>query len=454
MLHQTHRRNTRNRQRHGTADQPWYNWVFGLFVVVTIPFGNVYHWNMRNDSNHQVHHDNIVVPNHHPAQANFMIRKSSFLSLLTVVHATSFGNVPKMASVGPPTQTRLPWIRIKDSNHAHLQLDFSGRICTHILGPSAHACSDNVVAGSDDENEHQRKHHKSPIMSWPVAEHKWYQRYLPCLFVNTDYDFTKCWYGVRQLGVTFKFGGGCKTIFRHEPTTMSPLRARLRRTLSQLSPSEIVVTKEYPITSTGDLFNTVSSTIIGCHWPSICGSRIMDPTASTDLMSIVVKKFDTPAAKSFETAMVKIPLHQRILLECHLFHKSMLPTNQHKVDESDKINEIDGDGDWWIPNVRIGALGLMESKNHVGLNENVGVTITLRRRLNWSALGWLGCGNNEESIEDSLTALEQTRIQFRVRHCKKPQTLSSMVEFTSHIGQPWQTARLLFRQDVAMSHFS
>lgn len=375
-----------------------------------------------------------------------------------MVHATSFGSAPKMASVDPTTPARLPWIRIKDSNHPHLQLDFSGRICTHIIGPSTYTSLDPVVAGSEDENELQRNHHKSPILSWPVVEHKWYQRYLPCLFVNTDYDFTKCWYGVRQLGVTFKFGGGCKPIFRHVPSTRSPLRARLRRTLSQLSPTELDVTKEYPIAPTGDSFNTVSSTIIGCHWPSICGSRIIDSTASADLMSLVVKKLDTPAAKSFETAMVKIPLHQRILLECHLFHKSMLPTNQHKVDESDQINEIDGDGhgdgDWWIPNVRIDALGLMESKNHFGWNENVGVTISLRQRLNWSALAWLGGGSNDESIEGSLTALEQTRIQFRVRHCNKPQTLSSMIEFTSHIGQPWQTARVLFRQDVAMSHFS
>ena len=460
MLHQTHRRNTRKRHRHGTSDQPWYNWAFGLFVVATIPCGNLYHWNLGNGSK-QVHHDNsnIVVPSHHPTEAKIWIVNSSLLSLLPVVHATSFGSAPKMASVDQTTPARMPWIRIKDSNHPHLQLEFSGRICTQIVGPSVHASWDHVVAGREDENEHQRNHHKSPLVSWPVMEHKWYQRYLPCMFVNTDYDFTKCWYGIRQLGVTFKFGGGgCKTIFRNElqPTVVGRLGARLRRTLSQLPPTEFDVTKEYPFTPTGDLFHTVSRTIIGCHWPSICGSRIMDPTAAaaTNLMSLVVKKLDTPAAKLFETAMVKIPLHQRILLECHLFHNSMLPKNQHTVHESDKVNEIDGDEDWWIPNVRIDALGLMESKNHFGLNDNLGVTISLRRRLNWSALGWLSGRNSEESIEDSLVALEKTRIQFRVRHCNKPQTLSSMVEITSNIGQPWQTARLLFRQDVAMSHFS
>ena len=376
----------------------------------------------------------------------------------------------------PPS--KIPWIRINGSNQQqHVQLDFSGRIRTHVMGPlvlsSSSSSSDHISSSSSsrsyDDNIHAR--YQPPIVSWKVEIPSWYRRLCPSIFLNTDYDFTKSWYGVQQLGVTLRLQGVLPPTTRRHPSS-PPINNNnnnnnnnnvqaewFQRATSRLCPAWVDVTKQCTIPSTA-VSQSASSTVIACQWPSICGSHRTDTTdqRSSDFISMEVTKLDTPSAKLFETAIVQIPLHQRIRFECRLFNGCMLPRSSSKTKQPthQNFNPVDKDDDWWIPNVRIDALGLMESTNHYWTDQqNIGLTLSLRRKLNWSALGWFGGERHDYSgVDDSMTALDQTRIQLRVQCCYQPHVMSSMVELTSQLGQPLQTARLLLRQDVALSHFS
>jgi hypothetical protein len=136
--------------------------------------------------------------------------------------------------------------------------------------------------------------------------------------------------------------------------------------------------------------------------------------------------------ESFTTTLT-IPLHSRLRLKCRI------RSNQVEEEPVEQCSRSPED-DWWIPDVCVDALGLMESKNRLWLqNQRIGLTLSVRRQLNWSALGLLGHNDFDAC---------PTRIQFQV-HRRSPAE-SSMVEISSLLDQPLTSASVLLQHDFLL----
>jgi hypothetical protein len=344
-----------------------------------------------------------------------------------------------VSSSGTKNRTILPMIRIKESHNKHFRLGFSGRIQTHVIG-SSHPDNSSTAMRSD-----QASFLKTPLIDANFLNRCFHHRLFPSVYVSADYDFTKCWYGVTRIGTSVQFpikhvtstlqskgetiGSNLNNFQLQTPTFLSTWIGKL----SVLSPSRIDLTQERELLgSEHDSTDTIS-----CRWSRLLSIGTMPN--ERDAMTVQLTKSAGPSM-----AAISIPIHSRIRLNCRLFMARILPMSSlHKegnVEASD--NEIDND--WWIPDVCIDALGLMESKNRLLFDKDrVGVFLSIRRRLNWSALGLLSSSNDYDADA------EQTRIRFQVKHFSP--TVLSMIEISSHLEQPLRSASLLLQQDRVIS---
>jgi hypothetical protein len=459
----------RNRKRCDTEDIQWYNITYKksntLLTLLIIWYVNAYIEEISAStptSTNRYHN-------------NFNYKTDSDREKISTEHETKQQKSFRL----------LPTIHFKQSQNQHLQLDFSGRICTHVIGPTR--VIDDPIAMNDDVvvSTFGQQPPLIPIYQ-DYYQNEWYHPFLPSIYVATDYDFTKNWYGINKLGITALFRARTQktsTMTRSSSyyltltntnkqkliNVKSKVEALCGRATSLLCPTWIHVTKEYPIDSSNSAKRQnmdTSCTIIGCQWPisrrSQSLSTEISPISSIEddynnknmnLISFQCCTQDHSLSKWFQSLILRIPLHKRIQVEYRLLNDSILLQNdsnrntKHSTDSSTK----DTTEDWWIPKVQVDALGLMESKNQLWFDkECFGLTLSIRRKLNWSALGWLGGANdNDYNYTDDSSDAEQTRIRFRIKHYSSPR-VSSSLELSSQLVRPFQSAKILLRRDSAI----
>lgn len=313
---------------------------------------------------------------------------------------------PNAASDGDSHQAR----RINASAKKNLHLDFSGRIETHIWG-------------SPDSAIDQRT---TPLIQLDDSP-----RMMPSLIVGADYDFAKRWYGATLLSATLRF---CRA-GRAEP-------AGITRSSRLLLPTSMDLAREQGlIAAAGDEERFATANVVEWRWPlrrnSDDANSHLHKFNDDDSMLLRMRKTDAGSA----SATVSLPLHRRIHWECRLTNvgetSCIVKPSSGKEEE-----EVD---DWWIPNVRVDALGQMESTNQVWLTEQkVRLVMTVRRRLNWSALGFFTGNADDGSIPES------TRLRFQVQNIG-PQSARTTLSMESLLERPFASARVLVRHDVAIN---
>lgn len=373
----------------------------------------------------------------------------------------------------------------KDPTNQHLHLDFSGRIETLILGSSVIATS----SACDDDDDRRT----SPVVKkFALFANHYQQQYprLPSLLVAADYDFSKRWYGATRLSTTLRFffcdGGQSKNAREQRRLTASSIPAgfdkgrnlqkpssKQQRMLpiiglfSKLRPSSVDLTREQGLNfaaaafagEKGDWSDTAAAaTVMACRWPVMWRTNTVkdECTASSKaddfFTEIRVQRVDNGG---FTCATLSVPWHRRFRWECRLSNSRSLPEacflrgnsrrNSLKQQVGTDRDDADSDDDWWIPNVRVDALGQMESTHEVWLSpQRVGFQFSVRRRLNWSALGILG-GDSGSTGEQETTVL-----RFQVKGLSGRARSATTVSVESQLERPLASARLLLRQDVAV----
>lgn len=344
-------------------------------------------------------------------------RRIQWLGLaLTSIFLQSVANpyfptdVASSSSLKKP-RSLFPSFQLKESQNKHFRLGFAGRIETLCIG----ACGDTEFQSTSD---------RQPLF-WEVNR-PWF----PSLYVAADYDFATCRYGVTHCSTSVQ----CqiepwKRMIQSNlaPVTLSSKRSNLTsRLLSQLQsslcrvlPSTVEVSREHAV------FEPSVATIWSCQWPWR-RSKMKTVDREIDAFTLQHRK-----CRESVTTTLSIPLHSRVRVKFRFLNELM------EAEEFVTQTSNCADDDWWIPNVSVDALGLMESKNRIWLqNQRIRLSLSVRRRLNWSALGLLGHDDFEYA---------PTRIQFQVRH--RSPTKSSMVEISSFINQPLASASVLLQQE-------
>jgi hypothetical protein len=316
------------------------------------------------------------------------------------------------SSNGKKPHGLFPSLQIKESQNTHFRLGFAGRIQTHCIG----SCGDAELDSTSG---------RRPLF-WEV-NHPWF----PSVYIAADYDFSACRYCVTHCSTTVK----CriepwKTMIRSNlvpiahlnglSTLASNLWLGAQRSFPRILPATVEMTREHALLEPNVAFVWVY------RWPWRCRTSSNPVHSEMDELTIQHR-----TCRKSVTTTLTIPLHSRLRLKCRLRNK------QVEAKEPVEQNSSSQEEDWWIPDVCVDALGLMESKNRLWLqNRKIGFTLSVRRRLNWSAVGL--------PSYDDFDA-EPTRIQFQVQH--RSPTKSSMVEISTFLDQPLTSASVLLQQD-------
>lgn len=350
-------------------------------------------------------------------------RRSSFRRKGNLLPAW-MGQVPEdeSAPLGPTTSTfsNPPLGKTNDLQKGHLHLDFAGRIETHVSGSPAH----------DDS--------RPPLMQAPD--------YLPSILCAADYDFSKRWYGATRFSTTLRFFCGQsrrlpaakgrilipdeavmeKQTWLRTISKLFPTNARL----SNLRPTSFDITREQGLTG-----GINSSVVVACRWQSD-----VDIAASNPGSVVQIRTVDVGST----SATIAVPFCRWFRWECSLSNGCKLSVNSFGSKTGSPNVSLEKD-DWWIPNVRVDALGQMESKNEVCLpapmGGQFGLRLTLSRRLNWSALGFLG---------DSTSEPETTHVRLDIQGLGADCRFATIASMMSQLERPLAAAQLVVRHNVAV----
>jgi hypothetical protein len=340
-------------------------------------------------------------------------------------------------------------------------LDFSGRVESLVLGiASDHADDDEyyygrrplVTVASLDRRRASRQKGYSYGMRTAVT---------PSLFVAADYDFSQRWYGATRLSTTVRF------ILRQKQSSVSLVTVSDDdRDFSRNSQSTSGRGCFLPSTMDDPAHDEDGPTTVWTlRWPWLQKPK-HDASMFTDNPELVTTEssrrwryptelmlrwkgnlFHPTTSRRRGTISVSVPWHSRFCWECHFVPQmATLGSGHHFGPTAETVGAHDHD--WWLPKVRVDALGQMKSTHEVPLpHKGLGLKISVSRRLNWGVLS--GLLPNADSETTSFTTLK-CQLQGGP-FASGPVTASGVITLESLLERPVQTARVILRQDVLIN---
>jgi hypothetical protein len=174
-------------------------------------------------------------------------------------------------------------------------------------------------------------------------------------------------------------------------------------------------------------------------------------------------------------ASVQVPLHQRLQVQWKVSTSNdgiMQVPPHHRESEEGPIAAKQGSsssGDenaWWMPDVRVDALGRMESKNEAwlpspmfGPGGRVGLRLFVSRRLNWNAMGFANDGMESQTLlklevqaisgGSSRGVLQDSDTTNYLQFLQGQSTTTARLE--TELERPVSAARLFLLQEHALS---
>jgi hypothetical protein len=337
-------------------------------------------------------------------------------------------------------------------------LDFSGRVESLVLGiASDHADDDEYYYGRRPLVTVASLDRRRPSAQTTVT---------PSLFVAADYDFSQRWYGATRLSTTVRF------LLRQKQRDLSLVA--LSDDDRDFSPSTSGRRSFLPSTMDFALERSIGdpahdgdgpSTVWTMRWPWLQKPK-HDVSMYTDHPELVTTEssrrrryptelmlrwkgnlFHPTTLRRRGTISVSIPWHSRFCWECHVVPQmATLGSGHHFGATAETVGAHDHD--WWLPKVRVDALGQMRSTHEVPLpHKGLGLKVSVSRRLNWSVLS--GLLPNADSETTSFTMLK-CQLQGGP-FASGPVTAGGVITLESLLERPVQTARVIFRQDVLIN---
>jgi hypothetical protein len=338
-------------------------------------------------------------------------------------------------------------------------LDFSGRVECLVLGTASdHADDDDeysygirplVTVTSLDR---RRPSGQPALCLWGMRS-----AVTPSLFVAADYDFSQRWYDATRLSTTVRFS------LRQKQRTLSLVTDGDQNSRGGILPSTMDFAFERSIGSPahdGD----GPSTVWTLRWPwlqkpkhdasMLTNNPVLVTTESnrswrypTELMLRWKGALFRPTTlRRRGTISVSIPWHSRFCWECHFVPQMALGSGHHFGSTDETVGTLDHD--WWLPKVRVDALGQMKSTHEVPLpHKGLRLKFSVSRRLNWGVLS--GFLPNADSDTTSFTVL---KCQLRGGpFTSGPVTAGGAITLESLLERPVQTARVILRQQVLIN---
>jgi hypothetical protein len=280
----------------------------------------------------------------------------------------------------------------------------------------------------------------------------------PSLFVAADYDFSQRWYGATRLSTTVRF------FIRRKQRALSLVTISDKDGSQQTSPcgSFLPSTMDFALErSIGDPPHGGDGplTVWTLRWP-----WLQKPKRDASMLELVTadKRWRYPTDLMLRwkgtlfrpttlrrrgTISVSIPWHSRFCWECHFVPQMAMGSRQHFGPTHDETVGAH-DHDWWLPKVRVDALGQMKSTHEVPLPyKGLGLKFSVSRRLNWGVLS--GLLPNADSETTSFTVLK-CQLQGGP-FTSGPVTADGVITLESLLERPVQTARVTLRQQVLIN---
>jgi hypothetical protein len=289
----------------------------------------------------------------------------------------------------------------------HLRLDLSGHVETHLVGP----------APVDDALP-------PPVFELPISN---FVRV--SVLTGANYDFSQQWFGVNRIFGTLRFHWTQKW---HRPL-QGEQRAPIQTTslLQKLRLSSLDLTREQSLLHMRD-----RATTLGCK---LGRDKVL-------LSEIKIRITDAGQ----RDVSLSIPWMRRFCWQCNVSNPDHLsPTLFPGSSKKYYATNRDTEDDWWIPDVRVDALGQIEAKNEVwfrssrkssdGFGTNLGFMLKVKRRTNFSPLGFSGSAEPE-----------CTQLSLDVCHVGHAQRLANTLRVETLLEQPLASMRFLLRQNFSM----
>jgi hypothetical protein len=236
-----------------------------------------------------------------------------------------------------------------------VQLDLSGRIHSHIIGPLPILPERQNSMSTYDSGREESSRPLFWVPASPVS-----------VFLSTDYDFSKRWYGARRLLATLRW--------RKQPSFVPPGGIPFAR---RMAPAQLDLVGERGLEA-GDHAGEVA-----LQWGS--------DEENGWLVKPGVRARLTDSGDA--SVSLTLPLEKkRLLCELNVINGKQLAPARHRTSTTSTDDDMDT---WWIPDLSINALGHLKSRNEVSFpsplkqyyDGNFGARLVVRRRLGWSVLG-------------------------------------------------------------------
>lgn len=161
---------------------------------------------------------------------------------------------------------------------------------------------------------------------------------------------------------------------------------------------------------------------------------------------------------------VTVPLHQRLQVQWKVSNNDIMHSDELLTRRGGSSGSTTGgeEKEWWMPDIRVDALGLMESKNEAWFPSplsprgRVGLRLFASRRLNWNAMGFA----NDQTMESrtflklevqavSGSSSSSVRVEDATNYSLRGQSITT-ARFETELERPVSTARLFLLQEHAL----
>jgi hypothetical protein len=338
----------------------------------------------------------------------------------------------------------------KESNF--LRLDLSGRAHCHLLGPSS-VMGDNQNTLSTAPTTSTST--LTPLMTTrPIIQTS--EGSALSVVVGADYDFSQRWYGATRLLTSLGWSRNRSKQSQSQSQSSLSTKRSTSSIMNVAADTDIGVTDN---TDTSSIDNqddgmqgsdnmyhpsappafpaSTAATLVVIEKPGFwsrlvpAGVKIQAEHCLQDdreFAGQVAVDWEHPAfiygqegrpsitaridSAGKTEASVQVPLHQRLQVQWKVStsNDSILQVPHHPESDgaSTAAKQGSNSGDenaWWMPDVRVDALGRMESKNEAwlpspifGPGGRVGLRLFVSRRLNWNAMGFANDGMESQTL--------------------------------------------------------
>jgi hypothetical protein len=389
--------------------------------------------------------------------------KSSFLS--NILSTPAGGEEEEASDEHDPSQhsfttgsRRQDKVKERDSSN-FLRLDLSGRAHCHLLGPSSPSASsvmgDDLAANAfPTSSSSSSSSAMTPLMTTRPIIRATAGSMIPNLsvVVGADYDFSQRWYGATRLLTSLGWSRSKQSKLSSTAAVSSRnSRIGMDVDLTTDTYTDILVTDTSSIDTQNDdddqqgyddmyhsspafassapaavVIGTVKSPrflsrLLPAGWKVQAEHCLQDEREFAGQVAVDWENNEATSSPGGPSVMARIdstgkqdvsvtvPLHQRLQVQWKVSNDITDEVPPVAVPQKGDGSGDDNEKEWWMPDIRIDALGRMETKNEAWLPSpalfgppggggRVGVRLFVSRRLNWNAMGFANDGRESQTL--------------------------------------------------------